>query len=81
MCCALTFFIQINVHLGQEKYMIARYVCEMNKVQKVVSKKIVWRGFVNSLAQSIPFFAYAVALYYGGLLIADGEMHFKNVIK
>lgn len=77
----MTFYIEIIAHLGQEKYMIARYVNEINQVQSVVSKKIVWRGFVNSLAQSIPFFAYAVALYYGGLLIADGEIHFKNVIK
>lgn len=61
--------------------MIARYMSEMAHAQKVVRNKIIWRGFVNSLAQSIPFFAYAIALYYGGLLIADGEIHFKNVIK
>lgn len=61
--------------------MIERYVSEMTKVSSIIRKKIIWRGLVNSLAQSIPFFGYAVALCYGGFLIADGEIHFKNVIK
>lgn len=67
--------------LGQEKYMIDRYVTEMIQVQKIIRTKIIWRGLVNSVAQSIPFFGYAIALYYGGLLVANGEIHFKNVIK
>ncbi|XP_031626047.1 multidrug resistance protein homolog 65 [Contarinia nasturtii] len=67
--------------LRQEKYMIDRYVTEMTKVSKMIRKKIIWRGLVNSAAQSIPFFAYAAALCYGGFLVANGEIHFKNVIK
>lgn len=66
---------------GQEKYMIGRYVREVAKVEKIIRKKIVWRGLVNSTAQSIPFFGYAGALCYGGFLVADGEIHFKNIIK
>lgn len=61
--------------------MIIRYVNEMKKVESIIRKKIIWRGLVNSTAQAIPFFAYAVALCYGGFLIAAGEIHFKNVIK
>lgn len=61
--------------------MIDRYVTEMTNVSKMIRKKIVWRGLVNSTAQSIPFFAYAAALCYGGFLVANGEIHFKNVIK
>lgn len=61
--------------------MIARFMAEMNKVESVIKKKIAWRGLVNSTGQSIPFFGYAVALYYGGLLVADEEIHFKNIIK
>lgn len=67
--------------VGQEKYMIERYVNEMTKVESIIRKKIMWRGLVNSVAQSIPFFGYAAALCYGGILIAHGEIHFKNVIK
>lgn len=61
--------------------MIYRYVKEMEIASSIVRKKIIWRGLVNSSAQSIPFFSYAVALYAGGLLVANGEIHFKNVIK
>ncbi|XP_031622750.1 multidrug resistance protein homolog 65-like [Contarinia nasturtii] len=67
--------------LRQEKYMIGRYEAEMAKVSKIIRKKIMWRGLVNSTTQSIPYFAYAAALCYGGLLVAYGEIHFKNVIK
>lgn len=61
--------------------MIDRYEAEIMNAHKVVRKKLAWRGVVNSFSQSIPFFAYAVALYYGGLLVADREIHFENVIK
>lgn len=61
--------------------MIERYMAEMTKVASLIRSKIIWRGLVNSVAQSIPFFGYAVALCYGGFLIAYGEIHFKNVIK
>lgn len=46
-----------------------------------MKKKNVWRGLVNSLGQVVPLLGYAVALYYGGLLVAKGEMHFKDIIK
>lgn len=61
--------------------MIERYVGETTKVESIMRKKVVWRGVVNSTSQSIPFFAYAIALCYGGFLVANGEVHFKNVIK
>lgn len=61
--------------------MIERYINEMTKVESIIRKKIIWRGTVSSIAQSIPFFGYAVALCYGGFLVANGEIHFKNVIK
>lgn len=61
--------------------MIGRYVDEMMNLEKIVRSKLVWRGLANSVAQSIPFFGYAIALYYGGLLVASGEIHFKNVLK
>lgn len=61
--------------------MIERYVKEMKRVERLIRKKIAWRGLVNSFAQSIPIFIYAYALYYGSYLIAAKELHFKNVIK
>lgn len=61
--------------------MIMRYVAEMNIVEKIIRKKLIWRGLINSVSQAIPLFGYAIALTYGGFLIANGEIHFKNVIK
>lgn len=61
--------------------MIDRYVKEVFKVEQIIRKKMVWRGLVNSTSQSIPFFGYAAALCYGGFLVANGEIHFKNIIK
>ncbi|XP_055296579.1 multidrug resistance protein homolog 65-like [Sitodiplosis mosellana] len=67
--------------LRQEKFMIDRYVTETRKMFTLIRKKIAWRGFVNSLAQTIPTFANALTLCYGGFLVINGEIHFKNVIK
>lgn len=61
--------------------MIERFMDEMFRVEKLIQKKIVWRGLVNSFAQTAPMLAYAYALYYGSHLIASKELHFKNVIK
>lgn len=61
--------------------MIERYVDEMSRVETLLKKKTIWRGVTNSVAQAIPLIAYAVALCYGGFLIAWGEMHYKDVLK
>lgn len=61
--------------------MINRYIDEMNRVESTIRKKIIWRGFVNSFGASIPLFGYAIALYYGGVMVANGEIHFKDIIK
>lgn len=39
------------------------------------------RGLVNSTGQSIPFFGYALALYYGGILVANEGIPFQDIIK
>lgn len=66
---------------GLEAHMIYRYAREMEIASSIIRKKIIWRGFYNSIAQCIPFISYSVALCYGGFLVANGEVHFKNVIK
>lgn len=40
-----------------------------------------FRGLVNSTGMSIPFFGYALALYYGGMMVANEGVHFKDIIK
>lgn len=56
---------KINISKGQETAMIDRYVTEISKAAAMIRKKIVWRGLVNSTAQSIPFLGYAIAFTYG----------------
>lgn len=67
--------------LEQEKYMIERFVTDMMKVQSIVRKKIMWRGIVNSTAQSFSSLFYAFTLYFGSFLVFSGEIHFKNLLK
>ena len=39
------------------------------------------RGLVFGFAQSMPFFAYAGCMYYGGYLVDKKELAYQNVFK
>lgn len=66
---------------GQEPHIFTRYCTEISRLEKTILKKMSLRGLVNSTGQSIPFFGYALALYYGGMMVANEGVHFKNIIK
>ena len=38
-------------------------------------------GLVFGFAQSMPFFAYAGCMYYGGYLVDQKELEYQNVFK
>ncbi|KPJ18849.1 Multidrug resistance protein-like 49 [Papilio machaon] len=40
-----------------------------------------WRGSVFSFGQTAPVAGYALSLWYGGVLVANKEVHYKSVIK
>lgn len=61
--------------------MIARFAVEMERVEKVARRKIIFRGLVNSFSQAIPFLAYTAALCYGGFMVANDEIHYKYIIR
>lgn len=61
--------------------MIDRYVKEVENGVKIIKKQFNWRGLINSAGQSITLFIYAAGLCYGGFLVANGEVHYKNVIQ
>ena len=44
-------------------------------------KSLRWRGCVFSFGQTAPVAGYALSLWYGGVLVANGEIPYKNVIK
>lgn len=69
------------IRKGQEKTTIARFTSEMEYVQRIARKKLVWRGFLNSSTQIIPGVAYGFALAYGGYLVSINELHYKHVIR
>ena len=73
--------IRTVASLRQEEDIITRYTKEIMDVEAAVSRKLSLRGFVFSSVQAIPMFAYAIALYYGGILVAREGMEYQNLIK
>lgn len=73
--------IKTVASLGQERYVYQRYAEEVMNAEKACRAKIRYRGTVYSLGQTTPLFGYAVAFYYGGLLVANDGLEYKNVIK
>ncbi|XP_031626071.1 multidrug resistance protein homolog 65-like [Contarinia nasturtii] len=73
--------IRTVASLRQENQMISRFVSEMERVEKLALKKIYFRGFVNSFSTAVPLLAYAVALYQGGVMVANDEIHYKNIVR
>lgn len=73
--------IRTVASLNQESHVIERYIDEMEKAEQSCRTKIRYRGLVFSLGQSMPYFGYALCLWYGGILVAEGKMPYKDVIK
>lgn len=73
--------IRTVASLRQEEDIIKRYTVEIMDVERAVRKKLSLRGFVYASVQAIPMFAYAVALYYGGVLVAREGLPYQNLIK
>lgn len=67
--------------LGQEPFVLKRYEILIDDVTKTCLRKIRFRGPVYATGQSVPMLGYALALWYGGILISQFEMSFEDVIK
>lgn len=67
--------------LRQENQLVSRYSSAILKVETTIRKKTIFRGLVFSIGQSIPFLAYAFALYYGGYLVVDEDIPYEDIIK
>ena len=85
------FFIQLAIEaitnirtvagLGREKTFVQKYIQELTGPHIDAKKKSHIRGLVFGFAQSMPFFAYAGCMYYGGYLVNNGEMEYQSVFK
>lgn len=67
--------------LRREQQIIDRYNEEVRKVEALIKQKLKFRGLINSTGQAFLFFAYAVALCYGGVLVSEGKVPFQDIIK
>lgn len=73
--------IRTVASLRQEEDIIKRYSAEIMSVENAVKKKLSFRGMVFSSVQAMPMVASAVAMYYGGVLVAREGLHYEKVIK
>ena len=73
--------IKTVASLGQENYILNRYSKELDNAKSACRRTVRFRGTVFGTGQTVPLFGYAIALYYGGILVANNEMHYKDVIK
>lgn len=73
--------IRTIASLGQEAYVLNRYTDEIINAEAACQSKIRYRGTVYALGQTIPFLGYALAFYYGGTLVANDAMEYKDIIK
>lgn len=67
--------------LRREAEVIKQYTEEIQRVEILIRQKLRWRGVLNSTMQASAFFAYAVALCYGGVLVSEGQVPFQDIIK
>ena len=73
--------IRTVASLGKEEAFLQRYCVELDLVAKATRIRNRLRGLVFSCGQTIPFFGYALSLYYGGALVATEGLRYENVIK
>lgn len=67
--------------LGREKTFVQKYMKELDAPHREAKRKSHIRGLVFGFAQSMPFFAYAGCMYYGGYLVDKGELEYQRVYK
>nr|CAD7426613.1 unnamed protein product [Timema monikensis] len=67
--------------LGAEHLFIRLYEEQLRMAKASSQMKTKIRGLVFALGTSAPFFAYALTLYYGGVLTITEGLPYENIIK
>ncbi|KAK8735750.1 hypothetical protein OTU49_005300 [Cherax quadricarinatus] len=73
--------IRTVASLHKEQHFAKKYSTALYKPHKDALKKSHLRGAAFGFAQAIPFYAYAVAMFYGGYLVNIKEISYENVFK
>lgn len=71
--------IRTVASLTKEKYFHKKYAAAMEGPYKSAITKSIRFGFTFGFSQSMMFFAYAGAFRFGGWLVTDHDLPFKNV--
>ncbi|XP_055919170.1 multidrug resistance protein homolog 49-like [Eupeodes corollae] len=66
--------------LGQEKYALERYSKQIDLADEASKEKTRFRGIVFGFGDASHAIVFGISLFYGGLLVANGQMEFKNII-
>ncbi|GBP97567.1 Multidrug resistance protein homolog 65 [Eumeta japonica] len=69
----------VSAFCGEEG-VVERYVAAGEKTRAIARRSLRWRGAVFSFGQTAPVAGYALSLYYGGVLVSNGSVHYKLVI-
>ncbi|XP_021208843.2 multidrug resistance protein homolog 49 isoform X1 [Bombyx mori] len=77
---AITNIRTVSAFCGEEGA-LRRYEEAGGAAQRTARRSLRWRGAVFSFGQTAPVAGYALALWYGGVLVANRELHYKSVIK
>lgn len=73
--------IRTVASLGQELDILSRYITEIVRAETACRQKIRFRGVVYALGQTAPQIAYGIAFTYGGILVANYQLEYENLIK
>ncbi|XP_055876966.1 ATP-dependent translocase ABCB1-like isoform X1 [Biomphalaria glabrata] len=81
ICSEVVDSIRTVVSLGREDYFLKRFDDLIDSTEKASRNMSLIYGLTYAIANCIIFFAYAVAFYYGSVLVNDGEMEFFEVFR
>ncbi|CAH2055805.1 unnamed protein product, partial [Iphiclides podalirius] len=77
---AITNIRTVSAFCGEEG-VLTRYREAGVSAVATARRSMRWRGSVFSFGQTAPVAGYALSLWYGGVLVANKEVHYKSVIK
>nr|XP_032522824.1 multidrug resistance protein homolog 49-like isoform X2 [Danaus plexippus plexippus] len=77
---AITNIRTVCAFCGEEGT-LSRYKDAGGAARVAARSSLRWRGAVFAFGQTAPVAGYALALWYGGVLVANGEVPYKDVIK
>ncbi|CAH2087972.1 unnamed protein product [Euphydryas editha] len=77
---AITNIRTVSAFCGEEST-LARYRAASGGAHEAARHSLRWRGAVFAFGQTAPVAGYALSLWYGGVLVAERQVPYKDVIK